>query len=162
MNTNRTSGFRMSKWYLDCVTEAGHVSMAYTGSIKWGPVRLHYSSLLDGSGLRDSLMPHKEPFVDNSVIRWSSGALDVDAEWTPDAAELRETVFESAEGSIEWHCLAPRAWARMGQRAGLGYVEQLVMTIAPWQRLFLRSMCCGRSWSRACIGLAGAESLMWP
>ena len=123
----------MSKWYLDCVTEAGHVSMAYTGSIKWGPVRLHYSSLLDGSCLRDSLMPHKEPFVDNSVIRWSSGALDVDAEWTPDAAELREVIFESAEGSIEWHCLAPRARARMGRHTGFGYVEQLIMTIAPWK-----------------------------
>jgi hypothetical protein len=128
------STFRMSKWYLDCVTDSGDVSIAYTGSLQWGPVHLHYSNLREGGVLprtQDSLWPQPEPEIENSVVRWHSKALSLTAEWTRDVDELRETLFESAEGTIEWRCVAPRAWAKMGNFAGLGYVEQIMITVPP-------------------------------
>ena len=149
--------FRMSKWYLDCVTESGDVSLAYTGSVRWGPVRLHYASLLESGGegvaYRHSLRSQTEPSVENLVLRWHSDALDFGGTWTPDAAMVRETIFKSAEGSIEWHCRAPRARARMRERSGLGYVEQLSMTIAPW-RIPIRTLRWGRF-------LTPSEWLVW-
>jgi len=65
--------------------------------------------------------------------RWQSRALKIDGEWKADSVEIRETIFASDAGSIEWHCLMPRAQARMHNRLGLGYAEHLNITIAPWK-----------------------------
>lgn len=129
--------FELSKWYLDCVSATGDVSIAYTGTAHWGPIRLHYSSLLDSTAdkvrTRHSLRPQSAPRIDLGTLRWQSRALHVDAEWQHDSPELRETVFASSEGFVEWHCLMPRAHARLRDRVGFGYAEHLRMTLAPWR-----------------------------
>ncbi|MBZ5593780.1 MAG: hypothetical protein LAP39_16200 [Acidobacteriia bacterium] len=141
------TAFELSKWYLDCVTDSGDASIAYTGMVHWGPVRLHYSSLLESTAgrvrTRHSLRPQIEPTIDHSSLRWRSGAFKIDAEWQTDSPEVRETIFASDAGSLEWHCLMPRAHARIHNRIGLGYVEHLTMTIAPW-KLPIRTLRWGR------------------
>ena len=139
--------FKLSKWYLDCVTDFGDASIAYTGAVDWGPIRLYYSSLLKNMGsvvrARHSLRPQAEPNIDHGALRWRSGALRIDGEWRADAPETRETIFASDAGSIEWHCLMPRARTRIQNLAGLGYAEHLHMTIAPWE-LPIRTLRWGR------------------
>jgi hypothetical protein len=139
------AGFELSKWYLDCVTDCGDASIAYTGMLHWGPVRLHYASLLESTAgcvrTAHSLRPQAEPIVDHCSLRWR--ALKIDAEWQAGAAGVRETIFASAAGSVEWHCLMPRADARINSRSGLGYAEHLNMTIAPW-KLPIRTLRWGR------------------
>jgi hypothetical protein len=141
------ASFELSKWYLDCVTGGGDASIAYTGMVNWGPIRLHYSSLLESTGefvkAKHSLRPQSEPKIDRSSLRWRSGALKIDGEWQADSSEIRETIFASPAGSIEWHCLMPRAQARIQNRAGLGYAEHLNITVAPW-KLPLRTLRWGR------------------
>lgn len=131
------SGFHLSKWYLDCVTDAGDASIVYSGDVCWGRLNLHYSSVLEsteaGVKARQSLRPHPQPEVNHGSIRWRSNALQVDALWQADAGELRETLLDDERGSIQWHCLMPRARARFGLRSGLGYAERLVLTIPPWK-----------------------------
>ena len=131
------AAFVLSKWYLDCLTAAGDASIAYTGAVHWGPVRLHYSSLLESTdgnvSLKHSLRPQPPPHVNSGSLHWRSAALELNGEWCPASQELRNTLFASEAGSIDWHCLMPRAQVRLGRRCGLGYVEHIHMTVAPWK-----------------------------
>jgi hypothetical protein len=139
--------FKLSKWYLDCVTDAGDVMIAYTGTVRWGVIHLHYSSLLEstaaGVTTRNSLREQDEPLVQDGVISWQSNAFGLDGQWQADSLALRETVYSSADGAIEWNCLMPQAKARLRDRCGLGYAEHLTMTIPPW-KLPLQTLRWGR------------------
>lgn len=134
--------FFLSKWYLDCVTDLGDASIAYTGEVAWGAFRLHYTSLLESEGSRTterhSLRKQCQPQTKDRCVYWETNALRTNGEWRVDSAKSKEvcierTIFHSAQGSIEWHCLAPNAFARVGKRSGLGYAEHLKMTVPPWK-----------------------------
>jgi hypothetical protein len=137
------AAFRMSKWYLDCIDDSGDVSIAYSGAVRWGSVRLRYSSLLESRGGRVSTnysLRSRDPRqLGSSSIQWRDG------EWARDeAGEIRQTIFTLPDGSaIEWRCVFPRAKARVRNHQGLGYVEHLSMTIAPW-RLPIKTLRWGR------------------
>ena len=141
------AAFHLSKWYLDSVTDSGDTSILYTGTVSWGPSRVHYSGLLEavaGSvSSRHSLRAQTEPIIDQGFLRWQSEALKIDGEWKADSGEIRETIFASEAGSIEWHCLMPRAQARIRDGCGLGYAEHINMNIAPW-KLPIRTLRWGR------------------
>jgi len=144
--------FRLSKWYLDSVDDAGDVTILYTGTARWGAVHLNYSSVIESNGGRvtgrQSLRRAAEPRIEGESLRWCCRALAVDGSWTAAAGDLRAIVFESAAGSIEWQCLMPRALSRINEHGGLGYVEHLAMSIAPW-KLPLRTLRWGRFGSEA-------------
>ena len=131
------AGFHLSKWYLDCVTDSGNASIAYVGDLRWGPVHLHYSSLLRSVGTEvsqeNSLRQPSLPVLLDRQVSWNSRHFDFSAVWHARSDEIRETVFANGEGSVEWHCLMPRAQVRIGNDFGLGYVEHLTMTIPPWK-----------------------------
>jgi hypothetical protein len=131
------AAFELSKWYLDCVTDSGNVSIAYVGDLHWGPVHLHYSSLLRSEGnvvtQHNSLRKPSMPAPNGNSISWNSDHFNFFAVWQADSREVRETVFTSEEGSVEWCSLMPRAKVRAKNDSGLGYVEHLTMTIAPWK-----------------------------
>jgi hypothetical protein len=141
------AAFHLSKWYLDCVDERGDVTIVYTGMARWGAFRLNYSGLLESAGdhvtTRQSLRAAAQPNLIGDSLAWRSDAMDVGGEWKADAAALRARVFASDAGSIEWHCIMPRAHARAGATEGLGYAECLTMTVAPW-KLPLRTLRWGR------------------
>src|SRR5690349_18099270 len=98
------AAFRLSKWYLDCVTDVGDVSILYTGDVSWGPVTLAYSSLLTSSCSRvttaSSIVSRPSLAMSEGELRWTGE--DVDGVWTPDAPGVSQTVFASEEGTIEW------------------------------------------------------------
>lgn len=141
------AAFKLSKWYLDCVTDLGDASIAYIGMFDWGPIRVHYSSILENRAelvtARHSLRPQAEPGIDHGSLHWRSRALKIDGEWRADSPAIGETVFSSDDGLIEWQCFMPRARARIGNRIGLGYAEHLRMTIAPWE-MPIRTLRWGR------------------
>jgi hypothetical protein len=149
--------FRLSKWYLDCVTDLGDASIAYTGTAHWGMVRLHYSSLLESTGgritARHSLREQDEPEIKETSICWRTKALDMEGEWRASSFSLRETIYSSEEGRIEWHCLMPQAETRFRDRSGLGYAEHLTMTIPPW-KLPIKTLLWGRFTS-------DSDSVVW-
>ncbi len=151
------AAFHLSKWYLDCVTDSGDTSIVYTGTADWGPSRLHYSSLLENTAgsvsSRHSLRAQTEPIIDQCSLRWHSKALKIDSEWKADSGEIRETIFASDAGSVEWHCLMPRAKAHIRNRCGLGYAEHISMSIAPW-KLPIRTLRWGRF-------AADSDSIVW-
>ena len=140
--------FRLAKWYLDCVTESGDVSIFYSGLARWGrALRLNYSSAIETTGAavttRRSFRSAPLPDFAHGAARWQSAALHIDGEWRAESDPVRATIFSSSDGSIEWECLMPRARVSIGGRQGFGYVERLTMTIAPW-KLPLRTLRWGR------------------
>jgi len=150
-------GFHLTKWYLDCVNEAGDVFIGYVGHLEWGFLNLHYSSVLSTEKSqitqRNSLRERSLPLLDCSSICWNSAEFGVTGMWQPCGSEVRETVFEDSSGSVQWHCLMPRARVQIGNETGLGYAEHLTMTIAPWKIPIDRLQ-----WGRFCNE---SDSIVW-
>lgn len=162
VSLKKGSGFLLSKWYLDCVTCDGSAFIGYAASLSWKGLSLSYSSVLryrpeEGVRTDTTLEEFSTPEAAGQTIRWSSPRLRVEGTWEADARPLSRTLLESDAGGIEWNCLHPRAHAsiRVGgtRLEGLGYVEQLSMTIPPW-RLPFEELRWGRF-------LSEADSLVW-
>jgi len=136
------ASFKLSKWYLDLVTDAGDTMIVYAGIAQGGKLRLHYSSVLetanDRIAERYSLRRPLDPVVTSSTISWQSKALKVDGNWNTMAPGVGQTIYRCAMGFIDWDCRMPLAVATIGDRQGLGYVEKLTMTISPGTCQFIR------------------------
>ena len=148
------SAFQLSKWYLDCVTDSGNTHIAYIGDLHWGPVIFHFSSVLRSAGQRviqeHSLREQSTPLVTDDGVSWNSRQFGLEGIWHSDSRPVREIVFENEIGSVEWHCLMPRARACIGSDCGFGYVERLTMTVVPWkipiQQLRWGRLCNASDW----------------
>jgi hypothetical protein len=132
--------FELSKWYGDCISESGDARIAYSAGVRYGHLKVGYSSLLDGKAVAHSL--RRARIADEGeALSWEAPGLS--ASWSRRDAQLRATVFESEEGAVEWRCIIPKGSAAMNEIRGLGYAEYLRMTIAPW-KLPIRTLRWGR------------------
>ncbi len=139
--------FELVKWYLDLVTEDGTVVIGYAARCRFGAAGFRYASLRQappaGPAVERSAVSGVEmPRPVGSSIHWRHDRLEVSGTWTPLGSPIRQTLYESARGSIEWECHQPQARvrARVGGRdlEGLGYVETLRLTLPPWDLPFRR------------------------
>jgi hypothetical protein len=137
-----TPAFELSKWYADCITEAGEALIIYSAQLRWRTFMIHYSNLLiheAGQPLRSRFSLRKQPApIHNGEVEWKSPVWKAEGRWRQTGASVREILFESATGSVEWNCVAPRSSAevRIGKGrpyCGGGYVEHLRLTIPPWR-----------------------------
>ena len=132
--------FLLEKWYGDVVTAEGAGAIVYAARLRWGPLRFAYGATIVFTGaeppqanatVRRVPMPRLEP----EVATWRHTALRADARWCRDAAPIESCLADGPDGSIRWRCHMPRALARVqiGDAIlhGLGYVEQLQLTIPP-------------------------------
>lgn len=124
---------------------------AYRAELRWGGVRVHYTSLLPGGAT--SLRSTPEPEASGNTVTWHVPRFGLEARW-----ESLDPPFRTELGRhVDWHCLAPRARAdvRIGTRSisGLGYVEHLTLTVPPW-RLPIQELRWGRL-------LDGSSSVVW-
>jgi hypothetical protein len=148
---------------LDCVADDGDAFIGYSARLSWRALSLNYASVLrcrPGRKAETSttLQESSAPRADGSAVKWSSPRLKVGGTWAADAPPIKRTLLESSDGKIEWHCLQPRARTEihMGENArlvGLGYAEQLTMTIPPW-RLPFHELRWGRF-------LSAEDALVW-
>ncbi len=138
------TGFGLSKWYFDCVARDGETAVVYVARLRWRALSIVYSSLLvhraGETRVRTSLRSPEPPAVHDDSIAWASEALGVRGVWRAQSAPLTRTILDSDRGRLEWDCLQPssRASLRIDDRTieGLGYVEQVRMTIPPWRLPF--------------------------
>jgi hypothetical protein len=157
------SGFELSKWYADCVTEEGAAAIVYHAELRWRAMTLHYSSLLKytpGNAVRIdySLRNRPGPAVHEDRIEWCSADWKAAGSWDELGPSHRNLLFESENGLLDWNCAAPRAAATMQvgdgpALNGWGYAEHLRLTIAPW-RLPIRRLRWGRFVNHA-------DALVW-
>ncbi|MGB8262116.1 MAG: hypothetical protein WCE75_17290 [Terracidiphilus sp.] len=142
--------FTLVKWYMDCVTEDGEVAVLYCVDLHWGRIHARYSSALT-AGERP---PESHASMAGYRVSASEGEIAVEAprlkaegNWRADAPPVRQMVYQSDAGEVEWNCLQPRSLVqlRIGERAwnGLGYAECLTVTVPPW-KLPMRQLRWGR------------------
>jgi hypothetical protein len=144
--------FELSKWYADCTSENGDALILYSADLSWRGPAIHYTSLLthrkdNPSHNRFSLRRMPAPEVRGNGIEWQSRMWKAEGHWDASVGEMREILFNSPTGSLEWHCVAPRAAARLNingeEIRGWGYVEHLRLSVAPW-RLPIQQLRWGR------------------
>jgi hypothetical protein len=132
--------FRLSKWYLDCVSDDGQLFIGYTAALSLGPVPLNLVSrvtLIDGTvhQVTAGTWTDQAPADTGAELTWSCRKLDLRGTWKSRQPAFSRTLFESNQGHVIWRCRHPLSDAevRLGGRTlhGLGYVEKLVMDIEP-------------------------------
>ncbi len=139
--------FELTKWYADCVSDDGEVLIGYSGQLHYPHFSLQYESVLAPPAVSHSLC-RSAITADDSGIEWVSDNLDLHGRWVRHDAEIRETIYQSGDGVVEWRCMVPKGLAaiersRHGSLQGWGYVEHLRLTIPPW-RMPIRTLRWGR------------------
>jgi len=154
--------FRLLKYYLDLVTEDGTAVIGYAARLRVGGIQVGYSSVLlsaPGASRVERTAFDRSPLPDRSgdVITWDCPGIRVTGKWSGQTPPIHRVLLQGRGGAIQWTCHMPRATAtvRVGEAAltGLGYVERLRLTIAPW-RLPFRTLRWGRHTS-------ADHSLVW-
>jgi hypothetical protein len=148
---NQQPRFRLTKWYLDCVSEEGDAAIIYAAALQWRDLRLQYASLLcRQSGevkSRATLRSCLPSANSDGEIKVDAPALDIQGTWTALDPPLQQTLLQSPQGDVHWDCRQPKSRARVNvcghEVEGLGYAECLTMTIPPW-RLPMRQLQWGR------------------
>ena len=146
---------KLSKWYLDCVSESGDAVIGYHAWLEAAALRLGYEGLLDRPSAGPTRVCHslRPSAVSASpdLVNWDTPGLGVRGRWLRRSAAVSEILFASPEGTVEWECHLPNAEAEIElpgrSLAGLGYVERLRVTLSPW-RLPIRQLRWGRFLSR--------------
>ena len=155
-----TGSFSLTKWYLDCVTDAGEVAIVYATELCWRGARLHLSSVLGGTEgnvrSQTSIARCRIAHVGGRITA-EAPKQELSGAWEAESAPCERTVYQSEAGAIEWKCLQPRSCVqlRMGDRSisGLGYAECLTLTVLPWS-LPLKELRWGRF-------VSPHDSLVW-
>lgn len=134
--------FYLKKWYLDCTTEDGHAVIAYWATVNWGAIKLSYASLIHSAPdapkteTSTTFRPGPAPEMSGTQLSWSCPNLNLKGTWSQLCPSAERTLLETDSGKLKWACLMPRSRANLSIRGiphhGLGYVEHLEMTIAPW------------------------------
>lgn len=157
------TGFRLSKWYLDCVDENGSLVIIYIAKLRWEMFSVSYSEILEyhaSAGLRSraSFGACQQPNLSDNMLNWSSPSLGIDATWRRQADPVSQTLLSSPDAEIVWDCHFPAArgsvqFAQGHHINGFGYVEQLSMSIKPWH-LPINELRWGRYYD-------GVDAIVW-
>lgn len=129
--------FELLKWYADCVSTGGDALIVYSGQLRYKQFAVSYESTLAEQRVKHSLR-RSSITAGLDCVSWVSRGLGLCGEWRGCSPEIRETVFQSDHGSVEWECLIPNGVAviERTQRPalrGIGYLERLRLTIPPWR-----------------------------
>jgi len=151
---SQPSPFRLNKWYLDCVSETGQTFIAYSAELAWRSLGLSYASCLEFDGIHRPFTRTTPglgglPTLAPGEITWASEGASCSGCWRPVFTHPISPVnlYQDDAGSVVWHCLAPLSQVSISREgaefAGLGYVEHLEITVAPW-RLPIEELHWGR------------------
>lgn len=144
----------MNKWYLDGISDTGETFIGYSADLSWKSLGLSYASCLEFDGRHTpvtttDLFSKYPPKQQQNGITWSSNGLECSGDWYEPLAEALppQTLYQDEQGAVVWHCLQPLSMMNLQSSSlnftGLGYVEQLELTILPWH-LPMRELHWGR------------------
>lgn len=165
--------FRLTKWYLDLVTDQGTALIAYAASLEWAGFSLQFASTLlarpGATPIEATAWSHVVlPEATDDAIRFRHERLRLAGEWRRVAAPIDATLLDDDAGRLHWACLMPSARATVtldGETLeGRGYAECLTMTRLPWTLPFDRlrwGRCTTPAHALVWIGWSGATSRQW-
>lgn len=132
----------LRKWYLDCVTAAGDAAIVYSARVQVGPISVPYFEVMTAPASHPH--PRQRRLSGRARITTAGRDLELDASsfgitgrWTSRYPVIDIVLLDDERGKIAWRCQQPggRASMRLPNaqvRDGLGYAEELEMTVAPW------------------------------
>ncbi|MDR2189027.1 MAG: hypothetical protein LBE62_13455 [Azonexus sp.] len=156
------SSFRLSKFYLDCISDTGDALIVYAARAEWRGLKFSYVSLLESAPglptrMSSSLRAYAAPAWRDGSLCFDFAPLKISARWQTENAPTQYPLLKTSAGEVIWTCLAPRARATINHRGkrieGSGYAEHLLLTIPPWQ-LPIKDLHWGRFHS-------ATDSLVW-
>jgi len=134
--------FALRKWYLDCVTAAGDAAIVYSARVTMGPIVVPYFEIMTAPASHPTahwrrLSGRTRVATDNRGLVLDAQRLGVTGHWTSRYPPIDITLFDDDRGRISWRCQQPGGRAclhlpNMPALGGLGYAEELEMTVAPW------------------------------
>jgi hypothetical protein len=137
------TSFIVEKTYIDCVGNDGRAIIGYVARMTWHGLSVPYTSLLylDAAGTvthKSRFSGPNQPEVVPGRFHWEDPQLGLSGLWRSTSSPINETLFESADGALHWNCRMPRAEALIHLNgepdlSGLGYVEDLTLTVYPWK-----------------------------
>lgn len=135
------STFRLDKWYFDLITEDGSVFIGYLARLRWWFFTFHYVGYVfldQHQRLQHFHQFRKSPSPTLTTNQFHVQVSNIHGTWDFNQPGVRETLLEGQQGRIEWHVVIPMAKAKVEMQLqqplrGFGYVEQLSMSIPPWQ-----------------------------
>lgn len=143
------SGFNLTKWYMDCVSDDGTALIGYWARLGWGSLALEYAAVLYAPVAGQPVQLHalrslSAPHIAGADCRWHCAPLGLRGQWVAEDAPVSRDLLDSPRGGIRWTLHQPRAEARVRldtasgsvEIRGLGYVEELTLTVPPWQLPF--------------------------
>jgi hypothetical protein len=139
------SVLHLEKWYGDVITPGGDGAIVYAARLHWGPLRVGYGAALTvtrGSAPTElaTVGGVVLPRLEAEAASWTNASLRADARWCRDAGPIACRLVDGVDGAIHWTCHMPRAIARIqiGDTTlrGLGYLEQLELSLPPWKAPF--------------------------
>lgn len=147
----RTGRFRLRKWYLDLVTDAGDAVIVYHAAVRWRWLRLRYASVLhapaDGAARTRTALASAAPALSANALALSMPRLGITGHWRSAQPAAHAHLLDTADGGVLWSCPMPSARASVvldgHELRGWGYAERLDLTVAPW-RLPIRELLWGR------------------
>jgi hypothetical protein len=134
--------FALRKWYLDCVTTTGAAAIVYAGRVTMGPIALPYFELMAASascpitGLR-RVSGGARVTLEDRGLTLDASALGVTGQWNSRHPSICISLLDDEHGTIMWRCRQPGGRVTLhlpdgSIMVGLGYAEELEMTVAPW------------------------------
>lgn len=135
-------GFYLNKWFLDFVSDEGEAMIFYAAKLKWRKWEVHYTSWLNynlatGVAHRSRFNKIHLPEKSDRLIYWNDPRFGVEGKWEALSSPLQARLFESDEGYLDWNCFQPASTVSLKIKdrviKGIGYVEQLVLTVEPWK-----------------------------
>ena len=137
------SKFNLLKWYLDCVNDKGEAIIIYAASLKFHGVKVPYNSIIYSTNNQKFI--HKSRFrnlsfpkINGNSIIFNDKKYSISGSWKSSANEIHTRLFNSDNGTLDWHCLQPRSKSiviigKDNKFEGFGYAENLSLTIEPWK-----------------------------
>jgi hypothetical protein len=165
--------FRLTKWYLDLVTDEGIALIAYAASLEWAGLSVQFASTLLA---RPGALPEEQsawshvrlPDAEGEALRFHHDGLHFAGEWRCEAAPFEATLLDDSAGRLHWACLASNATATVAlggeTLVGRGYAECLTMTRLPWTlplSCLKWGRCLSASHSLVWIGWSGGPPRQW-
>lgn len=143
------SGFNLTKWYMDCISDDGTAFIGYWARLGWGSLAMEYAAALFAPAGGEPKQVHAlrsltAPEIAGAECRWRCTPLRLEGQWIAQDSPVARDLLETPSGGIRWTLHQPRAGAQIRldtgsgvqEICGLGYVEELELTIPPWHLPF--------------------------
>jgi hypothetical protein len=133
--------FLLTKWYCDCVSPEGDAFLGYWAKLRWGPITVPYAATLvraAGGPTRErgGLRACPPPETRDGTLAWDCRTLGIRGRWRGSQPPFHQTLLDDGDGGIAWRCHVPAAAVQVQladgrSLAGLGYAEELTLSVAP-------------------------------